>query len=218
MGKDQELLEAARNGNVPVVEKILNQRAKRSGPLASLRRGPGANVQDSSGYSALHHAALNSHREVVQLLLAHEASTNILDVKGSSPLHLAAWTGNVDIVRLLLCRGPSVPNVNLTTKDNETALHCAAQYGHTAVVSQLLEYSCDPTIRNSREETALDLAAQYGRLETVELLVRTHPELIQPYSRGHCTLFRHTPLHLASRNGHKAKWMRWTEQIRKHDK
>jgi hypothetical protein len=51
---------------------------------------------------------------VVQLLLAHEASTNILDVKGSSPLHLAAWTGNVDIVRLLLCRGPSVPNVNLT--------------------------------------------------------------------------------------------------------
>ncbi|KAJ9588269.1 hypothetical protein L9F63_018357, partial [Diploptera punctata] len=35
MGKDQELLEAARNGNISVVEKILSQRAKRSGPLAS---------------------------------------------------------------------------------------------------------------------------------------------------------------------------------------
>lgn len=34
MGKDQELLEAARNGNIAVVEKILGQRAKRSGPLA----------------------------------------------------------------------------------------------------------------------------------------------------------------------------------------
>ncbi|KAK9497231.1 hypothetical protein O3M35_004589 [Rhynocoris fuscipes] len=34
MGKDQELLEAARNGNLAVVEKILGQRAKRSGPLA----------------------------------------------------------------------------------------------------------------------------------------------------------------------------------------
>ena len=54
-------------------------------------------------------------------------------------------------------------DICLQTKDNETALHCAAQYGHTAVVSQLLEHSCDPTIRNSREETALDLAAQYGR-------------------------------------------------------
>ncbi|GLH01941.1 Poly [ADP-ribose] polymerase tankyrase [Gryllus bimaculatus] len=207
MGKDQELLEAARNGNVPVVEKILSQRAKRSGPLASLRRGPGANVQDSSGYSALHHAALNGHKEVVQLLLAHEASTNIVDQKGSSPLHLAAWTGNVDIVRLLLCHGPSVPNVNLTTKDNETALHCAAQYGHSAAVALLLEMGCDPSIRNAREETALDLAAQYGRLETVELLVRTHPELMQPYSaRGgaRSRQFPHTPLHLASRNGHKA--------------
>lgn len=34
MGKDQELLEAARKGNVAIVEKILGQRAKRSGPLA----------------------------------------------------------------------------------------------------------------------------------------------------------------------------------------
>ncbi|KAK6625916.1 hypothetical protein RUM43_006215 [Polyplax serrata] len=36
MGKDQELLDAARNGNASVVEKILSQRAKRSGPLARL--------------------------------------------------------------------------------------------------------------------------------------------------------------------------------------
>jgi ankyrin repeat protein len=68
-----------------------------------------------------HDHSLVPYREVVQLLLAHEASTNILDVKGSSPLHLAAWTGNVDIVRLLLCHGPSVPNVNLTV----STIHCA---------------------------------------------------------------------------------------------
>lgn len=30
--------------------------------ICSLRRGPGANVQDASGYTALHHAALNGHR------------------------------------------------------------------------------------------------------------------------------------------------------------
>ncbi|XP_032687135.1 ankyrin repeat and SAM domain-containing protein 1A-like isoform X2 [Odontomachus brunneus] len=205
MGKDQELLEAARSGNVTVVEKILGQRAKRSGPLASLRRGPGANVQDASGYSALHHAALNGHRDVVRLLLQYEASTNVVDAKGSSPLHLAAWAGDAEIVRLILSQGPSVPKVNLATKDNETALHCAAQYGHTEVVAQLLHYGCDPSIRNSRGESALDLAAQYGRLETVELLVRTHPELIEPLRNSSSSLiFPHTPLHLASRNGHRA--------------
>ncbi|XP_057340968.1 ankyrin repeat and sterile alpha motif domain-containing protein 1B isoform X4 [Microplitis mediator] len=205
MGKDQELLEAARSGNVTIVEKILGQRARRSGPLASLRRGPGANVQDASGYSALHHAALNGHKEIVKLLLQHEASTNVIDAKGSSPLHLAAWAGDADIVRLILSQGPSVPNVNLTTKDNETALHCAAQYGHTEVVAQLLQYGCDPSIRNSRGESALDLAAQYGRLETVQLIVRTHPELIEPLRNSSSSLiFPHTPLHLASRNGHRA--------------
>nr|XP_018918082.1 PREDICTED: ankyrin repeat and SAM domain-containing protein 1A [Bemisia tabaci] len=205
MGKDQELLEASRNGNFPVVEKILASKAKRSGPLASLRRGPGANVQDASGYSCLHHAALNGHADIVELLLTHEASPNIVDNKGSSPIHLAAWSGNLEIVRLLLCHGPSVPNVNLTTQDNETALHCAAQYGHTSVVNILLEHNCDPTIRNTRQETALDLAAQYGRLEAVELLVRTHPELVQAYnSKTANSIFPHTPLHLASRNGHKA--------------
>ncbi|XP_018335767.1 ankyrin repeat and SAM domain-containing protein 1A-like isoform X2 [Agrilus planipennis] len=204
MGKDQELLEAARNGNVAVVEKILGQRAKRSGPLASLRRGPGANVQDSSGYTSLHHAALNGHKEIVRLLLDHDASTNIVDSKGSTPLHLAAWSGNIEIVQLLLC-GPSICNVNLLTKDKDTALHCAAQYGHTGVVNLLLERGCDPGIRNCRGETALDLAAQYGRLDTVELLVRTHPSLIQPMQRAISgVMFAHTPLHLASRNGHKA--------------
>lgn len=34
MGKEQELLEAARNGNLAVVERILSQRAKKTGPLA----------------------------------------------------------------------------------------------------------------------------------------------------------------------------------------
>ncbi|XP_066146580.1 ankyrin repeat and SAM domain-containing protein 1A-like [Euwallacea fornicatus] len=201
MGKDQELLEAARKGNTAVVEKILGQRAKRSGPLASLRRGPGANVQDNSGYSSLHHASLNGHTEIVRLLLDHDASPNIVDSKGSSPLHLAAWSGHLEIVKLLLS-GPVCCNMNLTTKDDETALHCAAQYGHTGVVSALLEKNCDPGIRNCRGETALELAAQYGRLETVELLVRMDPMLIQRTTPD--IVFPHTPLHLASRNGHKA--------------
>ncbi|XP_013772275.1 ankyrin repeat and SAM domain-containing protein 1A-like isoform X2 [Limulus polyphemus] len=197
MGKEQELLEAARNGNLSVVERILNQRARKSGPLASLRRGPGANTQDPSGYTSLHHSALNGHKDIVSLLLTHEASTNVVDNKGSTPLHLAAWTGNTEIVKLLLVHGPSVPNVNHTNHDHETALHSAAQYGHTDVVSLLLQNNCDPTVRNFKEETALDLAAQYGRLETVEQLVKHSPQLLRN------NIKKHSPLHLASRNGHK---------------
>lgn len=38
MGKEQDLLEAARTGNIPVIEKILSQRAKLKGPLGPLAR------------------------------------------------------------------------------------------------------------------------------------------------------------------------------------
>jgi len=56
------------------------------------------------------------YRDIVELLLSHEASKNIVDLQGSSPLHLAAWSGNEEIVWLLLTHGPSTPNVNLMVR------------------------------------------------------------------------------------------------------
>lgn len=82
--------------------------------------------------------------------------------------------------------------------ENETALHCAAQYGHSEVVAVLLEELTDPTIRNSKLETPLDLAALYGRLRVVKMIISAHPSLMS------CNTRKHTPLHLAARNGHKA--------------
>uniref|UniRef100_A0A4W5JVW5 Uncharacterized protein n=1 Tax=Hucho hucho TaxID=62062 RepID=A0A4W5JVW5_9TELE len=81
--------------------------------------------------------------------------------------------------------------------ERETALHCAAQYGHSEVVSILLQELTDPTMRNSRDETPLDLAALYGRLQVVCMLVTAHPNLMSSHGTR-----RHTPLHLAARNGH----------------
>lgn len=219
MGKDQEFLEAARNGNISHIEKVLTQKAKRAGPLASLRRGTGVNVQDSGGYSALHHACLNGHEDIVRLLLAHEASPNLPDSRGSSPLHLAAWAGETEIVRLLLTHPYRPASANLQTIEQETPLHCAAQHGHTGALALLLHHDADPNMRNSRGETPLDLAAQYGRLQAVQMLIRAHPELIahlgnEALERGTPSpsspaspsraIFPHTCLHLASRNGHKS--------------
>uniref|UniRef100_A0A3P8SF05 Ankyrin repeat and sterile alpha motif domain containing 1B n=1 Tax=Amphiprion percula TaxID=161767 RepID=A0A3P8SF05_AMPPE len=205
MGKEQELLEAARTGNVALVEKLLSGKKGILGsgsgsiPLPSLLsmwKGLNVNCTDSSGYTPLHHASLNGHREVVLKLLQFEASTNVADSKGCFPLHLAAWRGDVDIVRILIHHGPSHCRVNQQNHERETALHCAAQYGHSDVVSVLLQELTDPTMRNSRQETPLDLAALYGRLQVVRMLVSAHPNLMTSHTR------LHTPLHLAARNGH----------------
>ncbi|XP_049611197.1 ankyrin repeat and SAM domain-containing protein 1A isoform X1 [Syngnathus scovelli] len=242
MGKEQELLEAARTGNLAAVEKLLSGKRPSAGTgsgsygtggsgnsgghaasshtlssLLSIWRGPNVNCVDSTGYSPLHHAALNGHSEVVEMLLRNEALTNIADNKGCYPLHLAAWKGDERIVRLLVHQGPSHPKlneqssvdhkefkrcgpfdpyINAKNNDNETPLHCAAQYGHSQVVQLLLEELTDPTMRNNKFETPLDLAALYGRLEVVKLLLSAHPNLLS------CNTKKHTPLHLASRNGH----------------
>ncbi|XP_048410396.2 ankyrin repeat and sterile alpha motif domain-containing protein 1B isoform X5 [Stegostoma tigrinum] len=219
MGKEQELLDAARIGNVAVVEKLLSGKKGLLGsgsssiPLSSLLRkrflhsklsptsiwrGPNVNCTDTSGYTALHHAALNGHKDVVLKLLQYEASTNVADNKGCFPLHLAAWKGDMDIVKILIHHGPSHSRVNEQNNENETALHCAAQYGHSEVVAVLLEELTDPTIRNNKFETPLDLAALYGRLQVVKMLINAHPNLMS------CNTKKHTPLHLAARNGHKA--------------
>ncbi|XP_050339708.1 uncharacterized protein LOC126766047 isoform X1 [Bactrocera neohumeralis] len=223
MGKDQELLEAARIGNIAVVGKILEQISKRnSGPFSSFRRSPCINSQDVNGYTPLHHACLNGHGNIVRLLLVHNAAPDMPDIRGSTPLYLAAWAGHDEIVKQLLLHTPKAANPNAQTIDNETPLHCAAQHGHNTVLAILLAYGADPTVRNNSFQTALDLAAQFGRLQAVQTLIRTHPELLAPYrSSGSKTpttstiestpytispsthLFTHTCLHLASRNGHK---------------
>uniref|UniRef100_A0A8C1QEI7 Ankyrin repeat and sterile alpha motif domain containing 1B n=1 Tax=Cyprinus carpio TaxID=7962 RepID=A0A8C1QEI7_CYPCA len=207
MGKEQELLEAARTGNVGLVEKLLSGKKGLLGSgsgsiplpgLLSMWRGVSVNCADSSGYTPLHHASLNGHRDVVLKLLQFEASTNVADSKGCFPLHLAAWRGDVDIVQILIHHGPSHSRVNEQNHEKETALHCAAQYGHSEVVRVLLQELTDPSMRNSRGETALDLAALYGRLQVVCMLLTAHPNLMS------CNTRKHTPLHLAARNGHHA--------------
>uniref|UniRef100_A0AAQ5Z481 Ankyrin repeat and sterile alpha motif domain containing 1A n=1 Tax=Amphiprion ocellaris TaxID=80972 RepID=A0AAQ5Z481_AMPOC len=185
MGKEQELLEAARTGNLAAVEKLLSGKRQSAGgssgtggsgnsgghgasshPLSSLLsiwRGPNVNCVDNTGYTPLHHAALNGHSPCRQLSLEEDKAIDWLFAKNN---------------------------------DNETPLHCAAQYGHSRVVRLLLEELTDPTMRNNKFETPLDLAALYGRLEVVKLLLSAHPNLLS------CNTKKHTPLHLASRNGH----------------
>ncbi|XP_031438826.1 ankyrin repeat and sterile alpha motif domain-containing protein 1B isoform X1 [Clupea harengus] len=208
MGKEHELLEAARTGNIVLVEKLLSGKKGLLGSgsgsnhlpnLLSIWRGLNVNCADSSGYTPLHHAALNGHRDVVLKLLQFEASTNVADSNGCFPLHLAAWRGDVEIVRILIHHGPSHCRVNEQNHEKETALHCAAQYGHSDVVGVLLRELTDPSMRNRRGETPLDLAALYGRLPVVCMLVNAHPALMHS---SHTR--QHTPLHLAARNGHHA--------------
>nr|XP_048691438.1 ankyrin repeat and sterile alpha motif domain-containing protein 1B isoform X7 [Caretta caretta] len=193
MGKDQELLEAARTGNVALVEKLLSGRkggilGSGSGaiPLSSLLsiwRGPNINCTDSSGYTALHHAALNGHKDIVLKLLQYEASTNVADNKGYFPIHLAAWKGDVDIVKILIHHGPSHSRVNEQTEKG-SALHEAALFGKVDVVRILLETGIDANIKDSLGRTVLDILKEHPSQQSLQIAT-----LLQEYIKtGNATI------------------------------
>ncbi|XP_025086384.1 ankyrin repeat and SAM domain-containing protein 1A-like isoform X2 [Pomacea canaliculata] len=206
MGKDQELLEAARTGNLQAVRTILSGKSPRAstssgGLTGSLRsllalKHVNVNCTDNNGETPLHLAALNGHMDVVVALLTAKASVVEVDSKGCTPLHLAAWNGHAPICELLLDSSPDKSIVNVQTTEGETPLHFAAQHGHLDVVTLLLKNKADPTYRTLSERSALDLAAQYGKTDVVRTLVTGRPELLA-HSAG-----QPSPLHQAAFNGH----------------
>lgn len=149
MGKEQELLEACQSGRVDIVEKLISTKQKRSAPnllsrfpsdsliscysiiycFFSFRRSALITCRDAVGYTPLHYAALNGHRQIVSYLLAAEADLFSKDKKGCIPLHLAAFAGQKEIVQMLLAHDVSRQSVNAQNFAKEIPVSFSLYFG-----------------------------------------------------------------------------------------
>ncbi|KAF4092224.1 hypothetical protein AMELA_G00018440 [Ameiurus melas] len=202
MGKEQELLQAIKNGDLSSTQKLLTKfKGSRNKLLGSTKR-LNINYQDPEGFSALHHATLTGTTDLLSLLLEAHATVDIKDSNGMRPLHYAAWQGKTDSVLMLLRAGASV---NGASQDGQIPLHLAAQYGHYDVSEMLLQHQSNPCCVNKAKKTPLDLACEFGRLKVVQLLLSSNmiTTLLEGESGDPIDSAVNTPLHLAARNGHK---------------
>ncbi|XP_029913164.1 caskin-2 isoform X2 [Myripristis murdjan] len=202
MGKEQDLLQAVKSGDLPSTQKLLAKLKTNRNKLLGSTKRLNVNYQDSDGFSALHHAALTGTTELLSALLEAQATVDIKDSNGMRPLHYAAWQGKADSVLMLLRSGASVNGVS---QDGHIPLHLAAQYGHYDVSEMLLQHQSNPCLVNKAKKTPLDLACEFGRVKVAQLLLSSNMvvALLEGERKEPTDSAYTTPLHLAARNGHK---------------
>ncbi|XP_066289262.1 ankyrin repeat domain-containing protein 50-like [Branchiostoma lanceolatum] len=176
------LIEAARNGHVEVVQRLLEAGGK-------------VDKADEDGRTALIVAALEGHGEVVRQLLKGGGDVNQAMQDGATPLFIAARNGHVNIVQQLLKAGAEVDK---DKKDGATSLFIAAWNGHVEVVQLLLKAGAEVNKSHEDEITPLYIAAQDGHVEVVQQLLKAGAEMEKAQRFGAI------PLSVAAFNGHVA--------------
>lgn len=145
---DEELLTAARKGDV-------------TGVRALLEKGAGLEAKSRYGQTPLFFAARNGHEEIVKLLLAKGANPNINDTfYKMSMLAAVADKGYVSIVKALIDAG--APGVG-------DALEAAAERGSVDMTTMLLATG---KLTPADLTTALTAAERSKKTEVAELLTK----------------------------------------------
>jgi ankyrin repeat protein len=170
---DKQLVFAARNGNISMIQELLtagaNVHTQNDLPLGLAAKNGhfeavelllinGADVHGDDDY-ALRHAATNGHDDIVKLLLMNKANVH---AKNDEALRFAARDGRDIVVDLLLAAGADVH------AEEDEPLRAAAYNHYAEIVKVLLANGANVNAKNGE---ALEWAIREEDAEIVKLLV-----------------------------------------------
>ena len=186
------LMLASLNGHTKIVEELLKRQANPNACSkegltalmiacdskqkntaivnALLRAKTSVNAFTDNFTTALHLAASSGDPAVVSLLLAAGADPNFRNTSGVTPLMFAAKEKHVEVISKLL-KADSI-NLNLSSKDNRTALHFASEAGNPLIVRELLLKGSDPNILDINGCSPLMVACILGHVDVVRELLK----------------------------------------------
>lgn len=150
--------------------QMLKQKRRRAQKRKQLIRL--ISVSDRCERTALMHASLKGHTEVVRFLLGKGSNIDATDTYGNNSLVHACIQGHTEVVRLLLEKG-AVPNCEKTyLMSCMTTLQIACHMGYPKIVQLLLEHGANIEKTNRYGETMLIIAAKMGRLDVLRVLLK----------------------------------------------
>lgn len=209
-GPGEQLLEAARSGDVSALAALLDAHPET------------LNHRNQLGQGAVLLAQYHRKPEAVRFLLArqpeltlHEACASgvqaraesiLLDVPrmidahspdGFTPLSLACFFGHVELAKWLINRGANL-DLAATNPMQVSPMHAAAAGRHLEIARALLEGGANPNARQQGGFTPLHAAAQNGDAEMARLLLEKGAD------REARAENNQTPLDFALLRGHAA--------------
>ena len=149
---------AAASGSLTIAEKLLQAGANVNKP---------ADMEQRNGLTPLHIAAELAMENLVELFLAHGASTTSLTGTMTTPFYRAARGGSVKILQMLHDAGS---DVNAPSYDDYSPLMEAVGCSHPDALDLLLTWGADPDFHNYDGQSAIDIALEIGDENVVERL------------------------------------------------
>jgi ankyrin repeat protein len=185
------LLEAAANGNIDVISKLLRD-----------EKGL-VNACDYDMRSALHLSCAEGHMKIVECLLQNGANAKVKDRWGTEPLQEAMLHGHQQIVARLRDSGVKLSDesisqlesklctlavsgdlerikslvksgvsINAADYDSRSVLHLASSCGHVRVVEYLVDNDADVNAKDIWGCTPFNDALRQNHTEVQEILVK----------------------------------------------
>ena len=160
------------------------------------------NSQDSDMNTALHYATVNGDVIICRALLDYGAWIDVRNASNETVLHLAAGENNKGVLEMLLNLDfkemyiSKEDYINMERDDKKTALHLAAQMGHSEVMMHLIAHGANVHSTSIDKESSLHLAVTSGNENAVKLLLEggARIDVMDKLNR--------TPLHNAVSHGH----------------
>lgn len=139
----------------------------------------GANINDGISFMR---ALRSNAAQTAKLFLARGVNHHVVD-SGSQyhPVHCVASSGYTDLFKILLEKGDI--DLNVRTKDGNTALHIAATNGHIAMVEALLQEGASPDIENADGMTPADAALKKDKTQAAKIIAAAARKLHQQAER-----------------------------------
>ena len=153
-------------------------------------------ICDKQQNTPLHIAAMKGNADIVSLLLKNGANLNQFNKRYLCPAQIAINYNKLEVLKVMLYHDPSV--ANKVNKNGDSLLMVATAKGHIEIVSHLLKFNADSTLRNKDGNTALHHAAQRNRGKIIQLLVKANKNCLDiPNKKGY------TALHIAASKGYE---------------